>query len=627
MNKNLFFFLLITVFCFGQDYSVQSIPEELKKNAYVVVRSSTSDFSINSIDNIEIAENNVWTIMSKEGDSYSRVIIPYDKSTKVSDIKVTVFGENGKEIKTYSKKDFSDYSHTPSFGLYVDDRVLVLNINPISYPYTIKSSYKVSSANTVFINNFVPVNGFNISVENAAARFINKSGIKLRSKISNTDFAKINANESTAELSYNLKNFPALKEEKYSPSIDYLLPKVEFALDRFNLEGKQGDLNTWDSFGKWYYENLLVPSTIITPELKTEVAALNLSGSTEEKVRKIYHYMQDKTRYVFVAMGIGGWMPMNADEVRKKGYGDCKALTNYMRAMLDIAGIPSYYAVIKSDSSPERFDSGFPKMGGNHVILMVPDGNKNIWLENTNQKIAFNHLGYNTTNRNVLAVSNSGIKLVETPNYAAGESKELIKSKIKLKEDNSIDVTTDFKYTGGQYDFHMPLIGLSGKEKNDALKEKYGNLKFKDLEVKNFKNERDFAEITYGVSFSAADYSKKIGEDFLFRAVPFFDFELNTNDTERKLPFEIAFAYQDDYEMEFEAPEGYIFSEIPNASENSSEFGIYKIDYKITDNKLIVHRIISLNRGVYPKEKYKSYLEFRKKTINSDNAKILMTKK
>ncbi len=52
-----------------------------------------------------------------------------------------------------------------------------------------------------------------------------------------------------------------------------------------------------------------------------------------------------------VVEGIGGWKPMLVEDVRKKGYGDCKALTNYMRTLLQAAGIKSYYCIITDDRS------------------------------------------------------------------------------------------------------------------------------------------------------------------------------------------------------------------------------------------------------------------------------------
>ncbi|WP_143756523.1 hypothetical protein [Chryseobacterium sp. RU37D] len=60
-----------------------------------------------------------------------------------------------------------------------------------------------------------------------------------------------------------------------------------------------------------------------TSAIKVEVAALNLQGTTEEKIKKLYQHMQSKTRYIFVALGISEWPPMLHDEVHKKGYADC----------------------------------------------------------------------------------------------------------------------------------------------------------------------------------------------------------------------------------------------------------------------------------------------------------------
>ncbi len=55
--------------------------------------------------------------------------------------------------------------------------------------------------------------------------------------------------------------------------------------------------------------------------------------------------MQDKTRYISVQIGIGGWKPMLADDVNKLGYGDCKGLTNYTKALLEAVDVPSYYTL------------------------------------------------------------------------------------------------------------------------------------------------------------------------------------------------------------------------------------------------------------------------------------------
>ena len=52
-----------------------------------------------------------------------------------------------------------------------------------------------------------------------------------------------------------------------------------------------------------------------------------------EKAKIVYKYMQEKTRYISVQVGIGGFKPMLAKDVDRLGYGDCKALSNYTKAL------------------------------------------------------------------------------------------------------------------------------------------------------------------------------------------------------------------------------------------------------------------------------------------------------
>jgi hypothetical protein len=164
----------------------------------------------------------------------------------------------------------------------------------------------------------------NVSVQNWSVEFKNESGIKLRKKVTETSFGKAEISESDQYLKAAYKNLPAYKDENYSPDEKVVVSKVEFALDKACLKGICGDFSNWNSFANWY-KGLLDPVSVVTPEIQQEINALNLSGTVSEKVQKIYQYMQSKTRYVFVAIGIGGWQPMSADDVRKKGYGDCKA--------------------------------------------------------------------------------------------------------------------------------------------------------------------------------------------------------------------------------------------------------------------------------------------------------------
>jgi len=69
--------------------------------------------------------------------------------------------------------------------------------------------------------------------------------------------------------------------------------------------------------------------------IKKEVHELtdNLKD-VRQKVYVLYDFLQKNTHYINVSLGIGGWQPFPADYVAIKRYGDCKALSNYMVALL-----------------------------------------------------------------------------------------------------------------------------------------------------------------------------------------------------------------------------------------------------------------------------------------------------
>ncbi|MDP9956525.1 hypothetical protein J2X97_002184 [Epilithonimonas hungarica] len=625
MKKLITLFVVMSVRMFSQNYGITNIPAELLKNADVVYRNYEQKSVVNSVSQVDTHFTKVVTIMNKAGDDYAALKIPYDKTNKVSDIKVRTFDALGRLSKTYSKKDFSDYSATEGFELYTEARILYLKIISTTYPYTIELNYDEESSDTAFLNPFFTFYGYNVAIENSSYSFENKSGIKLRSNIKNTDYGKITlqGDDNNFSLSYN--KIPAIVEEKYAPNPITLMPRAEFALDNFTLKGKRGDMSNWQNFGKWYNE-LLEPASKITPEIQQEVNSLNLKGTTEEKVKTIYQYMQNKTRYVFVALGIGGWQPMLAEDVRKKSYGDCKALTNYMRVLLKAAGIPSYYSVIYMDETPKLFDKDFPRMDGNHVILCVPTENGNIWLENTSQRIAYNHLSYRTTDRNVVMVKENTAEIVDTPKSITENNKEVLRIKANISADNNLDVTSRFSYSGGLYDMSMPILSLTPIEQKDALKHRYDNLQFSNIDIQNLVNDRDKAIINFDFNFKAANYSKSLGSDIYFRAIPFIDSDFYLEDSERKLPIEIPFGFTDDYEIEYTIPDNYKFAENPTPAKIDSEFGSFSIEFIPQDKKLLIKRKFMLKKGVFPADKISDYIKFRKQANKIDHTKILITK-
>ena len=215
-------------------------------------------------------------------------------------------------------------------------------------------------------------------------------------------------------IRYEFANLKAITPENLGPKIGDIAPMIKLAPNKFSLAGVHGEAHNWMEFGKWYNDNLLLGQNELNP--KTVAIIQDLVKNVEDPVEKaklIYKYMQDKTRYISIQIGIGGWKPMPAKEVDALGYGDCKALTNYTSSLLQTVGINSYYTVIWADEKKD-IDSEIPVMQGNHAILMVPFAKDTVWLECTNQKVPFGHFGEFTDDRNALVMTEEGGKIIRT---------------------------------------------------------------------------------------------------------------------------------------------------------------------------------------------------------------------
>ena len=128
----------------------------------------------------------------------------------------------------------------------------------------------------------------------------------------------------------------------------------------------------WKDIGVWYNE--LTQSRCFPPDKSQSRRTYGQHLQSVEKMRVLTQYMQRNIRYFAVEIGIGGYQPHPAAEVFAHQYGDCKDKATLLSAMLQEAGIESYYVIIHTERG--MVHPNYPFMGFNHAILAirVPDG-------------------------------------------------------------------------------------------------------------------------------------------------------------------------------------------------------------------------------------------------------------
>ncbi|MCK5400379.1 MAG: DUF3857 domain-containing protein, partial [Flavobacteriaceae bacterium] len=413
--------LFITFNIFSQDdlYSSLTIAPELKENANAIIRNHDIIIELHSYANMTVKAKRVITIFNKNGLKHLDSYIYYDPEIKVKSISALVYNAFGKEIKKFKRKDFKDYSASGS-NLYSDNRVLALDYTPIDYPFTFVFETEIQTNSTAFIPRWYPVEGYFISAENSSYKVINHQNVNLDVKEYNIDIEGIENLSNGNTIYFEAKNLSAFKWESLSPAFNKFAPIVRVAPQKFRLIDVDGYAENWNDFGKWNYDNLLIGRNDLPESAKTEVANL-VQGIDNpiEKAKIIYQYVQDKTRYISIQLGVGGWQPMLASKVDEVSYGDCKALTNYTKALMESQGIIAYYTVVYGDNDVRDIESEFVGMQGNHVILNLPNEGNSIWLECTSQKVPFGHIVNFTDDRDVLVITPEGGRIEHTRVYSS----------------------------------------------------------------------------------------------------------------------------------------------------------------------------------------------------------------
>ena len=182
------------------------------------------------------------------------------------------------------------------------------------------------------------------------------------------------------------------------------------------------------------------------------------------KIAKIiYKFVQEKTRYISVQVDIGGWQPITANKVDEVSYGDCKGLTNYTKALLDVVGVKSHHVILYA-SNNRNVDKNFTVLQGNHMILNIPNEGDDIWLECTSQTIPFGFLGDFTDDRDVLVITPEGGIIKRTPAYINDNNLQILKADINLLPNGNIIATLEKKSYGSQYNDRYHIESYTKKE-------------------------------------------------------------------------------------------------------------------------------------------------------------------
>lgn len=442
-----------SLYAVGQrkDLAVTAIPASLTKGANVVIRTYDQQVDVLDVKQVKITKHVIVTLLNPLASPHRYLAEMFSSLNTLDDIYATVYDATGKQIKEVRNKDFKVAPANIGSEGYSDVRIKGYLIQSADYPLTIEVTTVVTSLHTFMLPYWSPQTEFGedrVALESASLTVTATPGAGLRYKDFNVAPPVVKQVSGNTQWSWKAQSIQASVEESLRPPGIHQLPTVLLAVDNISLETYTGLGSTWSGLGSFVWQ-MNKGRDVLTPSDKVKVHSLTDGISdNREKIKALYKYVQQHTRYVGIELGIGGWQTLDAAFVGKNQYGDCKALSNYTMALLKEAGITSYPALVSAGLRYKSLIREFSASCFNHEILCVPLGRDTIWLECTSSIAPPGYLGAFTQNRDVLLLTPIGGAITHTPDYGKADNFLTRHIRASLNNDMECIMKIDSKYGG-----------------------------------------------------------------------------------------------------------------------------------------------------------------------------------
>ena len=627
--SGLFLTCYVLLFAGSPEYAADNIPALLKEHANAVYREQKIHVVLEEDGSASMQATEVITVLNENGEEAAMFIKPYDGFFKYKKIKARIYDEYGREQEKIKRGDIMDIARVSSYSLYEDTRYKVIDPEYHSYPYTVEYTYEVKHDEIMNYPDFILTPGYNVSMEHSSYTIDFPDTRKVRYYSQNLDGVEPEKSrvDGLNRLHWEVEHYPAIRNESYSKGFREIASVVWIAPGDFYYGGKQGSLQNWKAFGEWI-NSLNEGKQHLEPEVVEEIQAM-VEGITDKRtiVETLYTYMQDRVRYVNIKLGIGGFSPIPAQRVHEVGYGDCKALSNYMKALLKAAGVRSVYTIVGAGSDFPEMNEEFPSLQFNHAILMVPLENDSVWLECTSQRLPAGYTGDFTDDRPVLLVTEQGGELARTPAYSCRDNVISLEAEVTLDSRFHGKVRTERQYRGVHFGNVMSryyYMDDTERKRFVQKKVKLADFRIREVDFDVRKKDRivkETCEIEFRNLVSARG-------DLVMLPLHLFtsDFRMPDRTRDRRQDFCIRRGYADRCTVRYNLPPGYTVQSLPQEKKLESEYGTFIMNATLEGGQLVLHRTLQINRGEYPAAQYEEFFGFFREIDRADHRSVVFSR-
>lgn len=548
----------------------------------------------------------VLQINNANGKRLGEIEIGYKKNNKIKNLEGKILDSFGREIKTLKTKDIRDRNYIDGRDSYSDYMIKEFDLIHDRFPYLVQFSYTITYDQFIY-QRWSPFYK-NKYTENATLTLETPKDYQFTSYVNGmTKSEEELISNDTKRYVWTAKELSPVEIESYSPPKNELSPSVYIVPDNFYYGG-EGSGESWEKYGDWVHFLGKYCNDLSGEQIQSIKESARDLDKEKDIVRMLYNKLQDETRYINVSLSIGGMMPYPASYVASNNFGDCKALTYYMKSMLEAVDIASYPVDVYWDDNPVRIKKDIPTQQFNHVFLCVPIGEDTIWLENTSNSYPFDYIDTSKQGEYGLFIRKNGSKLIKLPKMDFEDVHEARKFDIYF-EDGNLKGKLDATYKGEWFESFSYIIKNFSVPDQKSWMKRYFPVNSANLEGwELIKHDRNDHHITLQANFDLPRSVKRYGETSVVY-VPEFSLPQLEKPENRTidLRFRVPVFKTDTIEVNVD---GNIYQQVETQQPRSvvSPFGNYQIEFINEKDKILC--IKSLKIAANELQLGKAYQEF-----------------
>ena len=609
MRKLLVALTIVPYLSFSQDYPkmAKDIQQKYKEaDAFIIHAGTDFLFTKDPYSGARVTINQTKSLLSLRYNEFVAEVEVYDQNSRIEKFSAE---SSLRQKAPDALKTCGTYT---SEGLFYDDSKFCthqLKLKEVGEVWDVRSVKKLDDAKyltTVFFPEKYPLAekkiSFMIPVDiEVEIREFNFSGFAITRSERTEGSNKV--------IEYVAKNLSGMKSESYDRGVQHNYPHVLVLTKSSVVSGQKINLLTSiKDLYTWY--SSLIKQLKPKPELfQPVVSQITRDKKTdEEKIKAIYYWVQDNIRYIAFEDGVAAFKPDEAQHVFEKKYGDCKGMANLTREMLRTAGFDARLTWIGTRRI--LYEQDVPSIAiYNHMICTVILNGKKYFLDPTEKYMPFGE--------NALRIQNRPVMIEDGNQFILDK----VTGSDKSRDADIRDITVALNGEALEGKYSITLKGEAKKNflyayhftRTDKRKEfmenfiSNGNDKIKSAEVQlpDLEERAGPLDLVSNTVFKSAVSS--FNKEHYIDLDPFKTFkDWEIKDT-RQSDIDFGEKVHKKLSITLTLPKGYSVSHLPENTTITNPGFSFSIQYKMSGDKIIYTKEISIPEGIIPKKSFDSW--------------------